>query len=141
MSCRAVLRPVRRRCAAVVVARPPLGDDRGTASTIVLFPVFMIVTFAIVQALSWQHDRQVIAAEADRASTAVALYGATEGSTQVDATQRLTAAGIDDVEVSITRGADTTVVVIRGRVPGILIGTSSTVTARSVTPTDVFDTP
>ena len=46
-----------------------------------------------------------------------------------------------NVTVSINRGANETVVDVSGDAPGILIGTSARVTARSVTPTERFQTP
>jgi len=116
-------------------------DERGVAATIVLFPLFAVVTFMFVQAILWQHDRQVAAAVADRASTAVALYGATSGSAQTDAVEDLSSAGMKNVTVNITRGDTITVVDVSGDAPGILIGTSARITARSETPTEGFDAP
>jgi hypothetical protein len=123
--------PVRRR----------VGDERGTAATIVLFPLFAVVTFAFIQALLWQHDRQVAASVADRASAAVALYEAAEGGVESDVVAELEAAGLDNVEVTVSRGAQQTVVRVSGDAPGILVGTSIRVAARSVTPTEDFQTP
>jgi hypothetical protein len=118
-----------------------LGDDRGTAATILLFPVFAIVTFMFVQALWWQHDRQLASSVADRTSSSVALYGAAPGDAQADAATELTNAGMRNVSVSVSRGAEVTVVEVSGDAPGILVGTSVRVTARSVTPTERFQTP
>lgn len=116
-------------------------DERGVAATIVLFPLFAVVTFMFVQAISWQHDRQLASVAADRASSAVALYGAAPSSAEADAAGRLRSAGMHNVTVSITRHADMTVVEIDGDAPGILVGTSAHVHARSVTPTERFDSP
>jgi len=52
--------------------RRALRDERGTAATLLLFPIFAVVTFMFIQALLWQHDRQTAASVADRASSAVA---------------------------------------------------------------------
>jgi hypothetical protein len=111
------------------------------AATIVLFPLFAMVTFAFVQAVSWQHDRQLANWAADRASAAVALYGTPPSSAETDATDRLRRAGMDNITVSISRGADVTVVEINGDSAGILIGTSAHIHARSVVPTERFHTP
>jgi Flp pilus assembly protein TadG len=116
-------------------------DERGIAASIVLFPLFAVVTFMFVQTISWQRDRDLASATADQASTAVALYGATPGSAQADAQAELRRAGVRNVSVSINRGDDLTVVDVSGDAPGILVGTSARVHARSVTPTDRFDTP
>ena len=61
-------------------------DERGMAATIVLFPLFAVVTFMFVQAISWQHDRQLANWAADQASSAVALYGTAPSSAEADAT-------------------------------------------------------
>ena len=121
--------------------RRALADDRGTAATILLFPLFAVVVFAIVQVLLWQHDRQLAASAADQAAAAVALYGASPGDAEADAYADLAAAGLRDVSVSIERGATETVVVVSGDAPGILIGTSARVSARSVTSTERFQQP
>ena len=102
--------------------------------------MFAVVTFMFVQALLWQHDRQLAASAADRAATAVALVRVVTGRRPSRRGGRPAAAGLRDVSVSITRGVDETVVVVCGDGPGILIGTSSTVSARSVTPTERFQT-
>ena len=69
----------RRCCVAYCVI------ERGTAATILLFPVFAVVTFMFIQALMWQHERQMAASVADRAASAVALYGSSPDSAQADA--------------------------------------------------------
>ena len=68
-------------------------DPRGVAATIVLFPIFVAVTFMFVQGVYWQLDRQVAVAAADRASEAVAMYGssASEISPSPSARRRLAA--------------------------------------------------
>ncbi len=103
-----------------------------------LFPIFAVVTFMFIQALLWQHERQMAGSVADRAANAVALYGSSPDSAQADALAELQAVGLRDVSVSITRGVDETVVVVSGTAPGILIGTSSTLSVRSITPTERF---
>ena len=117
-------------------------DDRGgVAATIVLFPLFAVVAFAFVQAMLWQRDRDLAAAAADRASSAIALYEADTGGAQGDLENDLRSLGLRDITVSVSRQADITVVEVSGDAPGIIIGTSVRVHARSVTPTDRFDAP
>lgn len=123
------------------VAERRVLDDRGTAATIVLFPLFAVLVFVFVQASFWQQDRQLTHAAADRASTAVALYGSDPGVVESEMIARLERSGIRDVAVSISTGFESTVVDISGSAPGIIIGTSSTVTARSVTPIERFRAP
>jgi hypothetical protein len=116
-------------------------DERGIAATIVLFPLFAVAAFSAVQAISWQHDRQLAAAAADRASSAIALYDTDAGRAVGEAESRLERAGMRNVTVTVTRTEDLTIVEISGDAPGILIGTSVRVHARSVTPTEGFDQP
>lgn len=116
-------------------------DDRGTAASIVLFPLFAVVAFVFVQAAFWQQDRQLTTAAADRASTAVALYGSDPAQATIDAVERLERSGMTNVVVTITIGLDTTTVTVTATAPGILIGTSSTVGATSVTPNEGFRAP
>lgn len=121
--------------------RDRVRDDRGTAASIVLFPLFAALTFVFVQAAFWQQDRQLTTAAADRASAAVALYGSDPGQTQSEAIERLERSGMTNVVVTITSGLDTTTVVITGSAPGILVGTSSTLSATSITPNEGFRAP
>lgn len=116
-------------------------DDRGTAASIVLFPLFAVVAFVFVQAAFWQQDRQLTIAAADRASAAVALYGSDPGQATSEAVERLERSGMTNVIVTITSRPGTTIVVVTGSAPGILIGTSSTLTATSVTPNEGFRAP
>jgi hypothetical protein len=48
----------------------------------------------------------------------------------------MTSAGLRDVSVSISRGDEFTVVEVSGTAPGLLVGMSTTVSARAVTPTE-----
>lgn len=115
-----------------------LHDDRGVAATIVLFPLFAASVFMLVQAIFWSNDRQVAAAAADNASAAVAMYGASAGDAQADAVAQMESAGLRNVSVSISRGSDSTTVVVSGEAPGLLSGMSITVTARSTTPSEGY---
>jgi hypothetical protein len=111
-------------------------DDRGVAAAIVLFPVFAAVVFMFVNGAMWQLDRQVATAAADRASQAVALHGSSVASARSVAVEQLRSAGIADISVDISRGAEFTTVSVSGRSPGLLAGLTVTVRATSVTPTE-----
>lgn len=113
-----------------------LRDERGVAATIVLFPVFAASVFMFVQGAMWQTDRQLASAAADRASQAVALYGSSAGDAQSAAISQMQSAGLRNVSVSISRGAELTVVEVSGTAPGLLSGMSVMVSARSVTPSE-----
>jgi hypothetical protein len=114
-------------------------DDRGVAAAIVLFPIFVAVVFMFVNGAMWQLDRQVATAAADRASQAVALDGSSVGAAQSVAVEQMAAAGIKDIAIDISRGADFTTVSVSGRSPGLLAGMTVTVSATSVTPTEGLD--
>lgn len=116
-------------------------DDRGVAATIVLFPVFAVSVFVMVQGILWQNQRQVATAAADAASAAVALYGASPDAARADAVAQMSSAGLREVSVSIGRDDAFTVVEVSGVAPGIVAGMSVTVTARSVTPSEGFRSP
>lgn len=118
-----------------------LSDDRGTVGAIVLFPVFAICALVLVQGVFWQQDRTVASSAANKASAAVALYDASSGDAQTLAEDRVRAAGMRDVTVSISRDANFTTVTITARSHGLLPFTASTITATSVTPTDRFVAP
>lgn len=118
-----------------------IDDDRGAVTSILLFPVFAICALLLVQGVFWQQDRTVAASAADRASAAIALYNAAPSDAEADALARMSAAGLVNVAVSITRNADVTVVVVTGTSHGLLPFTSSTISARSVTPTESFVAP
>ena len=114
-------------------------DDRGVAAAIVLFPIFAAVVFMFVNGAMWQLDRQVATAAADRASQAVALHGSSVGAAQSVAVEQMAAAGIKDIAIDVSRGADFTTVSVSGRSPGLLAGMTVTVSATSVTPTEGLD--
>ena len=118
-------------------------DDRGIAASIVLFPVFAALTFMFVQATFWQNDRQVAAAAADHASSAVALYGADAGRIESEAVAMLESAGMHSVSVSIAAGGPggTTVVIVTATAPGLLPGMAVTVSARSTAPAEGYRAP
>jgi hypothetical protein len=118
-----------------------IDDDRGTVATIMLFPVFAVCALLLVQGVFWQQDRTVAVAAADRASAAIALYNSPASEAQADAIERMTAAGMVDVSVSISRDDSSTVVVVSATSHGLLPFTSKPITARSVTPTEVFQAP
>ena len=111
-------------------------DRRGVAATIVLFPIFVTVTFTFVQGVCWQLDRQMATAAADRASEAVAMYGSSPGAAQAVAVAQMESAGIENIAVSISRGAAFTTVEVSGTSPGIIAGMSMHVHARAVTPSE-----
>ena len=111
------------------------------AATIVLFPLFASAVFLLRQ-------RDVVA---ERPPSGVGRCGpGVAGGRPVRLSSRrgrggrcrpdARSGGLRDVSVSISRGADATVVVVSGEAPGLLPGMSVSVTARSVTPTEEWQT-
>ena len=112
--------------------RRRLGDDRGVAAAIVLFPLFVSLVFMLAQAAWWQTDRQAARAAADHVSSAVALFGAGEGDAVGEGTEIMASAGLRDISISVSKGGTSTVVEVSATAPGLLPGTSVRVHARSV---------
>ena len=118
-----------------------VADERGAVGAILLFPIFATCALLLVQGVFWQQDRTVARTAVDRASAAVALYDASTGTAGDDVARRMRAAGMRDVSVTIERGATRTTVTATARSHGLLPFTATTITARSVTPTDRFVAP
>ena len=123
-------RPAVRRAAGT-------GRARGEAGVfIVLFPLFIVCVFAMVQAIQWRHDRQMTVAIANETAAAVALYQVDPTAATRDATTTLTAAGLRAVTVTVTVAGGNQVVSITATAPGILLGTASTVSVTAAAPTE-----
>ena len=101
--------------------------------------MFAAAVFMFVNGAMWQLDRQVATAAADRASQAIALHGSSVGAARSVAVEQMAAAGIEDISVSVSRGAEFTTVSVSGKSPGLLSGMTVTVRATSVTPTEGLD--
>ena len=113
-------------------------DERGVAAAIVLFPMFAAAVFMFVNgrvaARPAGGDRGRRSGVAGgRPLRLVGRCG------RASPSRRWQSAGIDDISVSISRGADFTTVSVSGRSPGLLSGMTVTVRATSVTPTEGLD--
>ena len=84
---------------------------------IVLFPLFILSVFAMVQAIQWRHDRQLTVAIANETAAAVALYQVDPAAAIGDATTTLTAAGLRAVTVTVTRAGGNQIVQINASAP------------------------
>ena len=116
---------------------PVTGRARGEAGVfIVLFPLFIVCVFAMVQAIQWRHDRQMTVAIANETAAAVALYQVDPTAATRDATTTLTAAGLRAVTVTVTAAGGNQVVSITATAPGILLGTATTVSVTAAAPTE-----
>lgn len=113
-----------------------LHGDRGSTSLTValLTPIFVVLMFAAVQAALWGHARTEARVAAKSAAVQVARQGLSTGDARAAATANLADAGIDDVVISISNGDGVVVVRVTGRAPGMLIGTSRSVTVVEAVP-------
>ena len=106
------------------------------SALVVLFPLFVVCVYAMVQAIQWRHDRQYALAIAQESAAAVALYHGDHNAVVADATSQLTRAGMGAVTVTVTGDAATVVVHVHADAPGILIGTTSDVDVAAAAPNE-----
>lgn len=118
-------------------SRPTAGESRrgsgqrGAASSLavaLLTPLFVLLAFAAVQAALWSHARTEARVVARDAATLVARAGVTAGDAEVAATAILRHdTDLTAIDVSVAVNGDLVRVVVAGRAPGILRGTTSRV--------------
>jgi hypothetical protein len=124
---------VRSRAAGTDRAR-----DRGSATslTVVLVaPVFMIVSFAAVQAALWSHARTEVRLVARDTASLVARSGVHPSAAAASARAVLQeGADVAGVEVVIEVDGQLVAVTVSGRAPGIIRGTRSEVSATVALP-------
>jgi hypothetical protein len=117
-------------------------DERGgahTAATVVLFPLFMVITpFISVQAILWRHDRLITRAVATEASAALALYGSDQATVVNDAQTRLTRSGLTHITITVSNTGGLVDVTISARTRGIIIGTTTDVNVHAATPQETW---
>ena len=101
---------------------------------VVVFPLFIVVVFAMVQAIQWRHQRQLTVAVAQETAAAVALYQANPQTTIGDATTSLTRVGLRSVTITVTATGGNQVVHITATAPGILLGTRTDVSVTAAAP-------
>jgi hypothetical protein len=117
--------------------------DRGssTLTTVLLAPVFVVLAFAAFQAALWSHARTEARAVARDTAALVARSGAAATDARASALAVLASdTDLTDVDVGVsvlpTSAAGTVVVEVRGRAPGILRGTRTTVSVRAAVPVE-----
>ncbi len=110
-------------------------DDRGssTVEAVILFPVFLLLIFAAVQAGVFFYGRSAALAAAQQGLQAARVEnGTTDAAT--GAAQRFLRSGgsggalLDNVTISPNRSADTATVTVSGSVPSLIPGATFTVT-------------
>jgi Flp pilus assembly protein TadG len=115
--------------------------EAGVATTqvAVLMPALLFWIGLIVQFGLWYHAKHVAGAAADEAVDAAQTPTGTAEDGSAAARSFLEQSGdLSNVEVTIDRGPDRVVVLVRGDAPQLVPGFSWTVTARSEAPTERF---
>lgn len=122
-------------CDARAPARRGHADTGSTSLTIALLtPILVVLMFAAVQAALWGHARTEARIAAKTAAVQVARQGLSASDARETATANLAASGLDGAVVSITSGGGAVVVTVRGDAPGILVGTSRSVSVTEAVP-------
>jgi Flp pilus assembly protein TadG len=113
-------------------------DDRGSASLSValLAPVFIVLMFAAVQAAMWGHARTEARVAASDAAAQVARFEASSGAAQASVQARLSGRPLTNIAVSIANTGDVVVVTVTADAPGIIIGTSRSISVTEAVPVE-----
>ena len=123
--------------------RPPSCGDRGSSAVelVLLTPVLMVAVFLIVQFALWYHARGIALAAAQEGARAARAERGSAAAGQARAHAYLAALGGDlvtDAAVTVTRGPDTVVARVTGRVVNIVPGLTMTIAESSVGPVERF---
>lgn len=115
-------------------------DDRGSVSltAALLAPLVVVLLFAAVQAALWSHARTEARIAAKNVASLVARHEIGIGDARETALANL---DLDGATVAVERRGDVVVVTVRGRAPGILLGTSRDVTVVEALPVEELTTP
>jgi hypothetical protein len=104
-------------------------------SVALLTPVFVVLAFAAVQAALWSHARTEARVVARDAAALVARSGAAPADARGSAAAVLRSdTDLRDVHVRVDAGGDLVTVVVTGRAPGIITGTTAPVAVTEVIP-------
>jgi hypothetical protein len=117
-----------------------LRGDRGAATSLsvaLLTPMFVVLAFAAFQAALWSHARTEARVIARDTAALVARSGVASGDAQASAAAILTAdTDLRDVVVSVDTRDGVVVVTVAGEAPGIIRGTTATVSVTSAVPVE-----
>jgi Flp pilus assembly protein TadG len=136
----------------VAAHHPPTGPprsataaafERGSAAvqTAMLLPVVLILVFGIIQGALWFHARHIALGAAQEAARAASAQYGTEADQRAHQFVRDLTGGtlIRDLDVGVTSTADTVTVIVTGRAPSLLPGSSGLVVEQSATaPIEMF---
>ena len=95
-------------------------------SIVILTPVLVVLMFLGFQAALWNHARAEARAVARQTALLVARDGMPSGQA-IGAGSAALSGTLQGATVSVGRSGDAVVVTVRGRAPGILRGTSTTI--------------
>lgn len=120
-------------------------DERGAvaAELVVATPLLLLLIVGIVQFALWEHAVHVAQATAQQGLAAGRVQGGSEQAASAEARSVLSQLGsgvLVDSNVSATRGAVTTKVVVTGKAEGILPFLSLPVRSVATGPTERFTT-
>lgn len=117
---------------------PRLGGDRGAATSLsvaLLTPVFVILAFAAVQAALWSHARTEARVIARDTAALVARSDVTPGDARASAIGVLRQdTDLRGIDVRVTVSGDLVEVTVTGQAPGIIRGTTATVSVTEAIP-------
>jgi Flp pilus assembly protein TadG len=123
----------------VELRRVRLHGEHGSSTMLaaaLLTPVFIVLLFAAVQAALWGHARTTARVAARDAAAQVARFEVDPSDAEASARASLSASDIDNVDVQISGGDDIVLVTITGDAPGIIIGTSRSVSVTEAVPVE-----
>ena len=123
---------LRARC------RRAIADERGVSVTVgVIFmaPVTVILFFASIQTVLWQHSRTIAADRANQVVVQVATGDLTPGEADALLTDSLNAyPDLTAVEVDVVDNGQVASITVTAQARGVLIGTYKTITIQTNTP-------
>jgi len=119
-------------------AAPRLRGDRGAATSLavaLLTPMFIFLAFAAFQAALWSHARTEARVVARDTAALVARSGVAAGDAQASATMVLEAdTDMRNVMVGVSSGGGVVTVTVTADAPGIIRGTTNSVSVTSAVP-------
>lgn len=119
-------------------------DDAGSTSlsVVLLTPVFIVLAFAAWQSALWSHARTEARVAARDTAALVARSGANAGSAAA-ATESVLASdtALRNIDVTINEANGVVIVIVDADAPGIMVGTSRSVSVTVAMPVEEITSP